>query len=214
MNYGHYNQASARTERVFRDGAVIKYDAVQLLLALLSADSSNAVMIDGLKKNMFYGTRIDHEKDLLPKIKEAQALFDIEKVGGGGLTKEAGLKLGEKEMRVLHAVLGILSETSELVEALMKPILHGGEFDLTHIAEEIGDNKFYYAILYRVFGLDEDDIRAANVHKLQVRYPELFTQAAAENRDLAGEKAALEDKLTQREAPPVPQVKAPEVVNG
>lgn len=107
-------------------------------------------------------------------------------------------QMGRINLRLLHAVMGMQTETAELTDALKKHIFYGAPLDKVNMLEEIGDVFWYVAIL-----LDEmkgelgekasfESIMNTNIAKLKARYPNKFTEHAAMNRDLVAERNILE----------------------
>jgi NTP pyrophosphatase (non-canonical NTP hydrolase) len=97
--------------------------------------------------------------------------------------------LSQQQAELLHATMGMVTEIFEVIEEL------GMEFtikDPTHLIEEIGDIKWYEAILLRHLDTTSDIAQAANIRKLSTRYPDKFSAHAALNRDLDAERNALE----------------------
>lgn len=91
----------------------------------------------------------------------------------------------------LHMVLGMQTEVAELADAYKKHIAYGKDLDLVNVKEELADTCWYIANLCNLHGWDLRDILATNIKKLQVRYPDKFTQENAINRDLAKERVIL-----------------------
>lgn len=102
----------------------------------------------------------------------------------------AGLA-GWPNQRVLHAVLGCITEAAEMAEALIKQ-LETGEFDETNMLEESGDLLWYLAIMFDELGTSFDTEQNRVIAKLKQRFPEKFTDEAANNRDLDAERKVLE----------------------
>lgn len=96
--------------------------------------------------------------------------------------------------QLLHAFLGMSSETGEMADALKKHIIYGKALDLINVAEESGDLMWYQALALRAVKVSMEDTMQKNIDKLKKRYGDKFTQAAALNRDLQGERAVLEGK--------------------
>lgn len=94
-----------------------------------------------------------------------------------------------KEM--LHALLGLVSESGELVEAFYDSILNDKPLDTDNVIEELGDLLWFIALFARNLGTDLESIATINIEKLKVRYPEKFTEELAINRDLEGELNAI-----------------------
>lgn len=107
-----------------------------------------------------------------------------------------GKVLSQYEMELLHAVIGISTESGELLDAFKKHLIYGKELDLVNVAEEIGDLMWYVSIVTRYLNSLEDislqDILNKNISKLKARYPEKFTEEKALNRDLDKEREVLE----------------------
>lgn len=104
-------------------------------------------------------------------------------------------ELSETAVQLNHAVMGIGGEQGELCTALQRWIYYGREFDAINFQEELGDVLWYVAEACSALGVNMGDIMSRNISKLQVRYPDKYTDfhAAEENRDRKGERAVLED---------------------
>lgn len=94
--------------------------------------------------------------------------------------------------RILHAGMGLVTEAGELLDALKKATYYGKELDLTNVKEEAGDMLWYLAILFDALGTSFEEEQARVIAKLKARFPEKFTEEAAENRDLEAERVILE----------------------
>jgi NTP pyrophosphatase (non-canonical NTP hydrolase) len=93
---------------------------------------------------------------------------------------------------VLHAAMGLCTESAELLDALKKNMFYGKELDVVNLEEELGDLMWYMAYLLRELDLDFSRILQNNIDKLMIRYPEKFDQAKALDRDLDSERKELE----------------------
>jgi NTP pyrophosphatase (non-canonical NTP hydrolase) len=98
-----------------------------------------------------------------------------------------------RESRLLHGVLGLVTESAELADAIKKRLAYGKPIDQVNLSEELGDIEWYLSLIRDAYGLSREEIIEANVYKLQSRYPGGWTQHRALNRDLEAERAALED---------------------
>ena len=102
-------------------------------------------------------------------------------------------RLQDKSMiRLLHAGMGLATESAEFLDALKKAIYYGKELDKVNLAEEIGDQMWYCAIALSELGVSFEEVMKKNIAKLEARYPEKFTEEKAENRDLKTERDILE----------------------
>lgn len=126
-------------------------------------------MIDAMKKSLFYNKKVDY---LLP---------------AGRLAKE----WEDYDPNFLHAVLGIDTESAELLELLRaSPIMDAPSLK-KKIQDEAGDLLWYVALLLKTAGIDFEQAFEKNIAKLKARYPEGFSQEAAVHRDEAKESAVF-----------------------
>ena len=95
-------------------------------------------------------------------------------------------------IRLLHAGMGLATESAEFLDALKKAIYYGKELDKVNLAEEMGDILWYCAIVLDELGVSFEEVMEKNIAKLEARYPEKFTEEKAENRDLKTERDILE----------------------
>jgi len=100
----------------------------------------------------------------------------------------------DKTIDLLHACLGLQTETAELTDMIKKHIFYGREIDKVHVIEEMGDIMWYYALVIDTLDLDFNELLGKNIKKLRARYKGGFTETQAKNRDLKKERKILEDK--------------------
>lgn len=96
--------------------------------------------------------------------------------------------------RLLHGLLGMCTETGEAQDMVKKALIYGKPFDKINVLEECGDVLWYIALALDACGFTMEQAMERNIEKLKKRFPDRFTEAAALNRDLAAERAALEGK--------------------
>lgn len=96
--------------------------------------------------------------------------------------------------RLLHASIGITTESGELADTLKKHIFYGKPLDTVNAIEEVGDLLWYAALACEALGTTLEDAMERNIAKLKARYPEKFEAQRAIERDLTAERAALEGK--------------------
>lgn len=102
-------------------------------------------------------------------------------------------RLGDKKLaRLLHAAMGLTTESGEFMDALKKHFFYGKPIDETNLVEELGDELWYIALALRTLGSSFEDAMERNIKKLRVRYPAKFEERRALERDLDAERAALE----------------------
>lgn len=100
--------------------------------------------------------------------------------------------LSEKQIRLIHAQMGMQTESSEFTDAIKKHIFYGKKLDEVNLREEIGDMLWYIAIALDCLGSDFETEMKINIDKLKARYPEKFSEEKAEIRDLKKEREILE----------------------
>lgn len=96
--------------------------------------------------------------------------------------------------RLLHAGIGLSTESGEFLDALKKHIFYGKELDRVNLAEEIGDLFWYLAIASDELKIDFESVMNKNIEKLKARYGEKFSEEKAESRDLETERTILENQ--------------------
>jgi NTP pyrophosphatase (non-canonical NTP hydrolase) len=99
-------------------------------------------------------------------------------------------------IRLFHAVIGIATESGELLTALKAHLFYGKELDIVNIKEELGDKEWYTALALDVLLSDYEEIMATNNAKLQKRYPDKFTEEKALNRNIKDELSVFDKSGT------------------
>ena len=80
---------------------------------------------------------------------------------------------------LMHCAVGIAGEAGELLDAIKKTWVYGKSLDRANIIEELGDIEFYAEALRTLLDIDRDEVIAANVAKLEKRYPTKYTDELA-----------------------------------
>ena len=92
--------------------------------------------------------------------------------------------LADVNPAIIHAVIGIGSESGELQDALKKALVYHAPLDFNNVKEEIGDLLHYIARLINTCGWSFEEVMDANVKKLKKRYPNGYShQAGLERAD-------------------------------
>lgn len=191
MELQQYVQGAIRTE------SKIQYAQVHDLfafLAVLRAFIASAQLLDLYKKNMFYKKPINEEKWSAAKRLLEQGLSELGRGTYLPLTAVAR-DIVAADSRLLHSIIGLATETGELIEALLKQVTGEGALDIVNVQEEFGDLAWYQAIGVDAMQADWEQILETNLAKLKARYPEKFTSENAINRDLDKERDILEGKV-------------------
>jgi NTP pyrophosphatase (non-canonical NTP hydrolase) len=99
----------------------------------------------------------------------------------------------DKGVDLLHAALGLQTESAEFSDMLKKAIFYGKPIDEVNLKEEIGDILWYAALALRTLNTDFETVMGRNIEKLKSRYPDKFTEDKALNRNLDTERKILEE---------------------
>lgn len=97
----------------------------------------------------------------------------------------------EGTIRLLHAFLGLETETAELQDVLKKHLFYGKPIDRVNLKEEAGDILWYLAVLFDELEVSFEEVMETNINKLKARYGEKFTERAALERNLEKEYEVL-----------------------
>lgn len=97
-----------------------------------------------------------------------------------------------KPLDLLHASMGLVTESAEFQDMVKKHVFYGKTLDEVNLKEEIGDILWYCAIALEALGTNFETVMNTNIEKLKARYPQKFTEDAATNRDLNKEREILE----------------------
>ena len=125
----------------------------------------------------------------------------------GTLTKQ--FKGDLKLSRMMHALLGMMSELGELADAIKKHLIYGASLDEVNLIEELGDGDWYRSLFGDALSVSFEEAWTKNIAKLRARYPDKFTEEKALNRDLEAERKALEATATSASVMPIAdQIKA------
>lgn len=95
-------------------------------------------------------------------------------------------------LRLLHAVLGMCTESGEAVDMLKKHLFYGKPLDEVNMIEELGDLLYYVSVACDVLGVSIEEVQKINISKLRKRYGSSFTAERAIERDLDSERKILE----------------------
>ncbi len=104
---------------------------------------------------------------------------------------------------LLHAAIGIATESGELLDAIKKNRFNNQLLDIENMREELGDLCWYISLAIDTLNKHKPDsidprdrttwesIWEANIRKLRVRYGEKYSDHRAKNRNLKKEYEAL-----------------------
>ena len=90
-----------------------------------------------------------------------------------------------KAIELLHAAIGIGSESGEIQDTIKKVCIYGQPMAGKHhenLIEELGDLEFYMQELRSLIGVTREETLLANIAKLEKRYPEGYSDEKAKER--------------------------------
>ena len=173
-------------ERVAR---LNNHELLKPLQTALLLNSKVAEIIDILKRSIFYGTTLDQTK-LTEKYDELVKLILFQKEGNLDVASDAFQQDGVN--RLLHAALGMITESAEFAESVYESTFAGKEFDKVNAKEEIGDQTWYCGLAIDAIGSNFEEVFEVNNAKLEKRFGKAFSEDKAVNRNLDEERKVLE----------------------
>lgn len=195
MKYADYIQFCKTTESV-PNAVTVDYHRLEAAVKLVTTANK---LLDLLKKNIFYGKAVDEAKWLngLRVINETMTEAMEQQYRRMKHPQDRDQQLNF-DVRLAHAIIGMSTETGEILEAFEEAVFKGGEFDVVNFGEELGDVQWYTAIGVDAGNLDFDNILETNRNKLQARYSSgSFSNEEANERDLTTERSILEDGISE-----------------
>ena len=88
--------------------------------------------------------------------------------------EKAKRTLSTKDDLLEHMIIGIGTESGELLDAYKKHKFYKRDLNTQNIKEEIGDLLYYVHILCDEIGYSVEQARTDNIWKLLKRYPDKF----------------------------------------
>ena len=104
-----------------------------------------------------------------------------------------GKLLNEEEMDLLHAAIGMVTESGEFIDELKKHIYYNKPLDKVNLKEELGDLLWYVALAMRSLNISFEEIMNGNIKKLEIRYPNGVSDFRALNSIIKDEREFLDD---------------------
>jgi len=183
MEFNQYVTDAIRTESQI-DKVVVNEMLLTSTIQVLIAMGN---VLDQIKKHTFYKKPYDLDAMY------THLVFAQESLNTLGTLQDVEILNDERpigvDTRIFHSVVGIATESTELLEAMD---LYDADLDYTNLLEEFGDIDWYKAIGVDTIGGDWEDILIKNIAKLKARFPDKFTSEDAINRDLDTEREILD----------------------
>jgi hypothetical protein len=185
----NYVGLAVRTDNAYEESMLVRLNNpafIKNLHHLMRVASSIGELADVNKRYMFYGVPVYAENSTSTVDKTLSQFADDSLIA----------RIQDKQfVRLLHSVIGIITEMGELIDILFACLFEGQEIDFKHIQEEYGDTFWYAALGLDAIGAQMESVLLANIMKLAARYPDGFKEFDAVNRNLTAERAVLEHHL-------------------
>ena len=190
MDLKQYVSDATKTESRISQVVANPNMTLSILRLLIAANR----MLDQVKKHTFYGRAFDKAAFQESYVHAQKALGQLAYVP----LDDDELPFVEEPLninsRVFHSLVGISTESGELLEQLFAA-LHGTKIDTINTLEEFGDLNWYVAIGLDVLDGDFEQVLTTNIEKLRARFPNAFDSTDANERDLDKERKILEDGM-------------------
>lgn len=79
----------------------------------------------------------------------------------------------------IHMAMGVGGEAGELIDAVKRWAIYGKDIDRENVVEELGDLEFFMQGIRQNCDITRDETLLANMAKLDVRYKDGYSDAAA-----------------------------------
>ena len=91
-------------------------------------------------------------------------------------------EMDDTKANLLHMAIGVAGEAGELLDAIKKFAIYNKELDVDNVIEELGDLEFYMEGMRQQFNFSRAEILKLNFQKLSIRYPQGYSDKAAQLR--------------------------------
>lgn len=186
LSFDEFTQLALRTESQITE-TTMDMPGFKVLLRMHTIIGT---LLDYIKKGIFYNNYEKYDANFLKLTTELNELV-LEFVV---VCNKKRTPVTDLNFRLLHGLLGALTEASEIGEHLTK-LVETGEVDKVGIGEEFSDSDWYKAITFDTLGLTEEVARRNVIEKLKKRFPDKYSDEKAANRDLDGERAILKQGI-------------------
>lgn len=155
-------------------------------------------ILDQVKRSIYYGAKGAYNPDKLNALTERLLQVEpFEFTGPEMISNSQAREIPEVNTRVIHGIVGAITETAELADALIQ-YLDTGSFDAVNLIEEIADVEWYTAVLQDELKFPLEGLYEFLIAKLAARYGDKFTDEAAVVRDIGSEREVMERYLAAK----------------
>lgn len=186
MNFEEFTKNALRTESVITN-ANINMDEFQTLIDIFITVGT---LLDYTKKGIFYNNYSKFDDNYIPLVERLND--QVSELLESGRKDHVNVEQSDTlNFRVVHGLLGCMTESVEIAEHLLTH-LSTGEIDAIGIQEEFNDFNYYQALGHDELGLNFEKGLENVISKLRIRYPDKFDEVLAANRNLEAERRELE----------------------
>lgn len=183
MNIDNYIPLATRTESLIPAVSINRDHLERLLFAYIQVGN----VLDNVKKNVFYGREIDVKSQ---NARLSSAMNALGQLLGENLDQTVSdLSINP---RLFHSIVGIATESTELVEAVYAAEFKKQPLDGVNVREELFDALWYTLTAHDELGVSVEGTLNMGFDKLRARFPTKFTSEDAINRDVGEERKILE----------------------
>lgn len=153
-------------------------------VAMLKAALALTEIVDQLKKHIFYGRELNVAKIEESKLEALDLLQTT--------PNETSVTISNKEhIRICHSILGMNTESGELINVLLD-IINTGDYDRVNFLEEMGDTQWYTGTALDATESTYQTLFDLVIAKLKKRYPNgKFESDRAINRNVDEEYSVM-----------------------
>ena len=179
--------ADAKVTESVPDSIVFTSAEISAMKAILAV----VELADQLKKKVFYGREVKEDIIRSNTIEAMSQLFV------SALPSDEDFIITDKEhIRICHSILGMVTESGELIKVFMDIVLNG-EYDRINFLEELGDAQWYTGTALDATNATYQTLFDLVIAKLKKRYPNgKFESERAIHRDVDEEYRVMTDHST------------------
>lgn len=147
-------------------------------------------ILDQVKRAIYYGEKGAYKPEKLNDLAEKLLAIEPFDFTHGEMVANTTPDNTDINTRVVHGIVGAITETSELAEALLH-YMNTGSFDAVNLFEEMADVRWYEQILQDELGIEDKTLFEFLIAKLSVRYGDKFSDESATLRDIGSERDVM-----------------------
>ena len=162
MQSDQYIEGAILTESGRFDAQNVDADTLKTVFKLVVAAGQ---AMDALKRALYYGKPLNKQKleEAMTLAKSATHDYDFPVP----LTLQGYSDTPAVHPRTVHAALGLVTESAEIVEKVLKSFEDGSPFDYANLFEELGDGQWYTALAIHT-AASEDPASGPNALKTAI----------------------------------------------